>query len=99
MTEYRSLFGGWDRTAGVRSFQFDTLDWAEGGQWVPSGPYDRLGHPAVDAEALRGRVGAALLLSQLHATLRLESALIAPVCAWLVSGGIDGDRSIVLDAL
>lgn len=99
MSGYRSPFASWQRTAGVRTFAWDEAAFAADGQWVPHGYFAEADHPAVAPEALRGPVGAALLLGHLHFTRRLESELIAPVCGRLACRAEGEPEEIARDAI
>lgn len=98
MIEYRSPFGQWERSAAVRTFLPDQIDWSGQGLWTPAGHLAVMKDPAIDS-LLAGPMGAALILGHFYFTERLECELISPVCARLASGAFIAHSGFAEDAL
>lgn len=94
VTVYHSPFSRWERNAAVRRFDISKLDWSGDGQWGPAGHLALVDQPEIQP-LLCEAGGAALVLGHFHFTVRLESELIAPVCARITAS----DTLLAEDAL
>jgi hypothetical protein len=88
----------WERSAAVRTFCPDQIDWSGPGLWAPAGHLAIVKDPGIET-LLEGPLGAALILGHFYFTQRLENELIAPVCARLASGALITRSDFTQDAL